>query len=450
MGVNVRDYKAKAFLVSSMYAGLAGVLYALSIGSVAPDSFGLALSVQFLAMIVLGGLGSVAGSILGATFVSALPLVFQQYAGSLPFIVDPGRARHRGQPGGRLPVRRGDRPRRALRARRTRRPRAPPAAPPVHPVLLRRTRRVPIWTRHHAGASRLVNRRKQMMKKNTKRGAVTLVSVAMVLAASGCSTKASDSASSTQDGVKVGRGIDGTTIHARALTDLTGVFAALGKDITNAQALYWKNQNAATRSAASTPWSETVKDHGYDTQQGIQLYSSIHNDVLAIEQTIGSPINTGLLPQFDADHMVNIPAAWAQSLTEDPQIAVVGATYEVEMINVLDYLLKEGKIKEGDKIGHIYFEGEYGEGGLAGSKYFAEQHGMQVVEQQIQSTDTDMTAQVTKLKAEGVKAIALTVAPGQTASVAGVAASQGLDVPIVGNNPVFAPGPARRARPARR
>ena len=90
MGVNVRDYKAKAFLVSSMYAGLAGVLYALSIGSVAPESFGLVLSVQFLAMIVLGGLGSVWGSILGATFVSALPLVFQQYAGSLPFIVDPG------------------------------------------------------------------------------------------------------------------------------------------------------------------------------------------------------------------------------------------------------------------------------------------------------------------------------------------------------------------------
>ena len=95
--------------------------------------------------------------------------------------------------------------------------------------------------------------------------------------------------------------------------------------------------------------------------------------------------------------MVNIPAAWAQSLTESPEIAVVGATYEVEMINVLDYLLKEGKIKEGDKIGHIYFEGEYGEGGLAGSKYFAEQHGMTVVEQQIQSTDTDMTAPVTKL-----------------------------------------------------
>ncbi len=92
MGVDVRAYKARAFLVSSMYAGLAGVLYALSIGSVAPDSFGLALSVQFLAMIVLGGLGSVTGAILGATFVSSAPLVLQQYAGSLPFIVEPGQS----------------------------------------------------------------------------------------------------------------------------------------------------------------------------------------------------------------------------------------------------------------------------------------------------------------------------------------------------------------------
>ncbi len=284
------------------------------------------------------------------------------------------------------------------------------------------------------------------MKMHTRRGAVALVSAVMALAASSCSTKGSDSKQTTQDGVKVSRGVDGTTIQLGALTDLTGVFAALGKDITNAQALYWKKQNAGDKVCGKFTVKETVKDHGYDTQRGIQLYSSIHNDVLAIEQTIGSPINTGLLPQLDKDHMVNIPAAWAQSLTESPEIAVVGATYEVEMINVLDYLLAKGKIKEGDKIGHIYFEGEYGAGGLNGSKYFAKQHGMTVVERQIQPTDTDMTAQVSKLKAEGVKAIALTVAPGQTASVAGVAAAQGLDVPIAGNNPVFAPallkGPA--------
>jgi branched-chain amino acid transport system permease protein len=90
MGVNVQAYKAKVFLVSSMYAGLSGVLLALSIGSIAPESFGLDVSVQYLAMIVLGGLGSVGGAALGALFVIAIPLVFQQYAGSLPFVSEPG------------------------------------------------------------------------------------------------------------------------------------------------------------------------------------------------------------------------------------------------------------------------------------------------------------------------------------------------------------------------
>ena len=90
MGVDVQAYKARVFLVSSMYAGLAGVLYALSIGSVAPESFALDLSVLYLAMIVLGGLGSVGGAVIGAVFVSSLPTVFQEYAGVLPFISDPG------------------------------------------------------------------------------------------------------------------------------------------------------------------------------------------------------------------------------------------------------------------------------------------------------------------------------------------------------------------------
>jgi branched-chain amino acid transport system permease protein len=90
MGVNVQGYKARVFLVSSMYAGLAGVMYALSIGSVAPESFGLEVSILYLAMIVLGGLGSVGGAALGALFVTALPLIFQRYADVVPLVGGPG------------------------------------------------------------------------------------------------------------------------------------------------------------------------------------------------------------------------------------------------------------------------------------------------------------------------------------------------------------------------
>ncbi|WP_254781812.1 ABC transporter substrate-binding protein [Modestobacter sp. DSM 44400] len=263
---------------------------------------------------------------------------------------------------------------------------------------------------------------------------------------SGCSTKAPDNSGGGGDAnasggdVKTGRGIDGDTLTLGVLTDLSGVFAALGKDVTNAQKLFWDDVNAGGGVCDKYKVELNVKDHGYNVQQAVQLYGGMKDSVLALQHTIGSPINTALADQMTADNMVNIPEAWARNLTVPPGNAVVGTTYDVEMINGLDYLLQQGLIKEGDKLGHIYFEGEYGANGLAGSKYFASQHNMTVDEAQIKATDADMSSVVTKFKADGVNAILLTVAPGQTASAAAVANQVGLTVPILGNNPVFAPG----------
>jgi branched-chain amino acid transport system permease protein len=90
MGVNVRAYKAAAFVLSSMYAGLAGVLVALAFQRPVPDYFNLGLSITYLAMIVIGGLGSVRGAVVGAAFVTALPLVLTHYSDTLTFLAQPG------------------------------------------------------------------------------------------------------------------------------------------------------------------------------------------------------------------------------------------------------------------------------------------------------------------------------------------------------------------------
>jgi branched-chain amino acid transport system permease protein len=90
MGVDVRRYRAAAFTVSSGYAGLAGVLFALAFGRIVPDSFGFTMSVDFLAMIIIGGLGSVAGSVAGAVVVTALPLLISHYSDALGFLAQPG------------------------------------------------------------------------------------------------------------------------------------------------------------------------------------------------------------------------------------------------------------------------------------------------------------------------------------------------------------------------
>jgi ABC-type branched-subunit amino acid transport system substrate-binding protein len=109
------------------------------------------------------------------------------------------------------------------------------------------------------------------------------------------------------------------------------------------------------------------------------------------------------------------------------------------MINGIDYLLEKGLIQEGAKLGHIYFEGDFGENGLQGSEYAAKQHNLTIVKQKIKPTDRDMSAQITAFKRAGVKAILISAAPGQTASAAGVAKVAGLDVPILANGPGFAP-----------
>lgn len=90
MGVDVARHRSAAFVVSSMYAGLAGVFLALAFRRVVPDYFSLALSVDYLAMIVIGGLGSVAGATAGAVFVTALPLLMTRYADRLPLVAAPG------------------------------------------------------------------------------------------------------------------------------------------------------------------------------------------------------------------------------------------------------------------------------------------------------------------------------------------------------------------------
>jgi branched-chain amino acid transport system permease protein len=90
MGVDVRRTKAGAFVLSSMYAGLGGVMVALAFGRLTPSYFNLALSIGFLAAIVVGGLGSVGGAAVGAFFVTGGPLLITRYASSLPFISPSG------------------------------------------------------------------------------------------------------------------------------------------------------------------------------------------------------------------------------------------------------------------------------------------------------------------------------------------------------------------------
>ncbi|HYF64910.1 MAG TPA: branched-chain amino acid ABC transporter permease [Herpetosiphonaceae bacterium] len=77
MGINLFRTKLLAFAVSSFFVGLAGALLAHYRQVISPDRFEIGTSINFLAMIIIGGLGSVSGSIYGAAFMTLLPAVIE-------------------------------------------------------------------------------------------------------------------------------------------------------------------------------------------------------------------------------------------------------------------------------------------------------------------------------------------------------------------------------------
>ena len=90
MGINLFRCKLTAFAISSFYAGVAGSLWAYYTTIVTVENFTIMVSIQYLSMIIIGGLGSILGSIFGATFLIVLPEILQSLsnmaAGQYPAI----------------------------------------------------------------------------------------------------------------------------------------------------------------------------------------------------------------------------------------------------------------------------------------------------------------------------------------------------------------------------
>ena len=76
-GINTTYYKVMAFAVSAFFAGVAGALFAGNTGFLVPDSFDFMMSINILMIVVLGGMGSMAGSVIAAAVLTSLPVLMQ-------------------------------------------------------------------------------------------------------------------------------------------------------------------------------------------------------------------------------------------------------------------------------------------------------------------------------------------------------------------------------------
>jgi branched-chain amino acid transport system permease protein len=83
MGIPIFKYKLLSFAISSFYAGFAGALWAYYMISITTEPFNLGLSIEFIAMVIIGGLGNIPGAIFGATFITLLNEFLRFFTGLL-------------------------------------------------------------------------------------------------------------------------------------------------------------------------------------------------------------------------------------------------------------------------------------------------------------------------------------------------------------------------------
>jgi len=257
-------------------------------------------------------------------------------------------------------------------------------------------------------------------------------------AAAGNATPSTGAGAGTAAPLETGPGVTADSITLGVLTDQSGPFAGASLGIAQGRQLFWDEQNAAGGVCDRTV-EFNVSDHAYNAQNASSLYAAMEPEVLAFDELLGSPMIAALLPSIQQNAVLTMAVSFSSTLLDSPYVVVTGATYDVEMINALQWLIDGGRVAEGDTVGHIYLEGDYGENALAGTRYAADDLGVEIVEQKVLPTDADLTAQVTALDQAGADVVLLTTTPPQAASAVAVAQANGLDLSFVGSNPTFSP-----------
>ncbi len=270
--------------------------------------------------------------------------------------------------------------------------------------------------------------------------ALPAVGLASVLALAGCSANAPETGSSaTPKELTTDFGVTRTEIVLGALTDDSSPFSEFGTGVLHGQQLWIKEANAAG-GICQRKITLKIGDYQDNAVQASIQYTALEPKVLGFMHIVGSSAIAALSQRLIDDETTAVAVPASSKLLSNPYVVIPATTYDVEMINGLSYLMEQGKIRDGDTIGHIWREGDYGANGLRGAQYFAQRHRLTLREAKV-STESPIREIVAAFAAEPrVQAIALSTTPDQTAAAAAANQELRLDVPMIGNSPTFTPG----------
>jgi len=265
------------------------------------------------------------------------------------------------------------------------------------------------------------------------------VAMAGLLALAGCTTHPATHAASHPKPAKLttGPGITATDITLGALVDYSGPFADDGIAVLHGQQIWIKDTNSAG-GICGRKVKLAIRDDRGDIGKAKAQYADLEPEVVGFMQIQGAA-TTALRQNLIDNETTAVALSASSDLLNNPYVIIPAATYDIEMINGLAALMAQGKIHDGDTIGHIWLDGEYGANALRGVQYFAQLHHLTLRATKV-TAESDMRQVVAGFAAvPRVKAIALSTTPAQTASIAAVNQQLRLGVPMIANSPAFTP-----------
>ena len=277
-----------------------------------------------------------------------------------------------------------------------------------------------------------------MGKVNLRPLATACVASAVAVGIAACGTGSSGGGeTASSHGVKTGPGVDAgkKTITLGVLSPLSGPVAAIGAPLTAGQETYFKSVNAA---GGIDGWKVKLvkRDSKYDPQTEVQQFNGIAPNVAFIAQSLGSPTTKAIQPLASQQKMLIGAAAQDSALVNDPVMAVIGTPYAIDIANGVDYIVHHKN--KNARIGIVYQDDEYGQDGLRGyTAALKTYHFNDVARATYKVTDTDLTAQVQKMRAAGAQYVFFVGVPSAAAKIVGTGASQGYNPQWVFQGPAW-------------
>jgi len=267
--------------------------------------------------------------------------------------------------------------------------------------------------------------------------------LAVALLAGACSSDDTSTTDTTAGGggttseVTPGPGFDGTTINVGVLTPQTGLAEAIGTPLTAGNQAYFDRVNAAGGIAGKYKVELTVRDTEYQAPVAVTQYGDIKSNVAMFVQVLGTAIMDAILPQLKTDGIFAGPATLDAFWVREPNLMPIGAPYQIQAINGLDYAVNNLDA-ENKTLCAMVEDSPYGDAGLEGLEYAADNYGVEVTEvQTFRLGDPSYTAQVNALSGAGCELVWLTSLPTTTIPLMTEANGVGFAPTWMANSPAW-------------